>query len=316
LKQYHDVQSQGTHFLEGNPDYPITSFANLEEIDDWVKTGYKSKPLILYGGAGLGKTEYIKSLLINRYGLNGLLISNREDFKNLTAETQYFICDDFNYSKISPQELIWLVDTKNVGSLRVLYSSVKFVEGLRRILIINSLERVVPAEWFQVEREAFFRRCEIYKVVNPIYLKCDQYIGVVVERADTLFAEKILLSHVEAESEPILTNYTATMYKLEQVADKLSTFCALLKEENTMKIPSKNLELASSLAKEILELKGLSYVNETILNGFITIQPTRNNWNKFPVLVESKLPVIDITPASEDPLSTDFMGGDQKEGPL
>lgn len=139
--------------------YPEESFEIPQEIKKFMEK--PEKTLYLSGGSGIGKTEMMKMVFAKKYGEeNYLRINNIEGLKELMIKKyEGLIMDDIDLEKLTPEELLGLLDVANTHIQRILYGTVEVPAGMTRAIVTNkkieNLSRVLPIR----QMEALLRRC-------------------------------------------------------------------------------------------------------------------------------------------------------------
>lgn len=110
----------------------------------------------------MGKTEGMISLLESH---NPLFISDINGLKNLKGENKSIIFDDVDFSKLTREEILHLVDKERDSDIRVLYDVVKISSDVIKVITSNKIEGILD-----IKDEAIRRRIREVKVKKPMYL--------------------------------------------------------------------------------------------------------------------------------------------------
>ena len=104
----------------------------------------RQKAVVLYGDSGIGKT----SCALAQFP-RPLLVSRMEDLKKISLRTTHLVFDEMRFdgrdddtagreSKLSPQELIKLLDVEHNRSISARYKDAQIPKGMPRIFTTNS----------------------------------------------------------------------------------------------------------------------------------------------------------------------------------
>lgn len=117
-------------------DYEYEQYNFPIEMINWFISNEK-RTLIIEGPSGIGKTQGALALA-KYYNYKPLLVTEKNDLKKLSENTDLIIIDDVSLEVFSPNELKHLLDSEKTSSIWVLYASQEIKKGIRRIWIINS----------------------------------------------------------------------------------------------------------------------------------------------------------------------------------
>lgn len=134
-------------------------FLTLEE-DYWpIPSWNRRKTLIIYGRAGMGKTELAKHLLPR-----GFVVSDLDDLKEFDAKKHDgVIFDDCPISRLSPEEQIHLIDTDIRRTFKNRYKNAVFPKGTPRIF--TTYHQSGPSWVMKVWDEAIKRRICAWQIL-------------------------------------------------------------------------------------------------------------------------------------------------------
>lgn len=118
----------------------------------WNVTVPEDKSLILWGDAGIGKTEYAKYLLPN-----ALFVSHMDDLRLYSAEYDGIIFDDMCFLHMPRTAQIHLVDIDNIRSIHIRYRTAVLPAHTKRIFLTNERHGAI----FNISDPAINRRVEI-----------------------------------------------------------------------------------------------------------------------------------------------------------
>jgi hypothetical protein len=134
-----------------------------QELQQWIQ--HPDKTLVLTGPSGTGKTQFCKAFAQDK-GLQTLVVSHVEGFKNLTNEHDCVIVDDANMQSLEATQLLALIDNKQSKTLRVLYAAINKKPGLIQMFTMNKQEFLNIKHTLKQER--FARRMLFSEIRNPI----------------------------------------------------------------------------------------------------------------------------------------------------
>lgn len=136
-----------------DPEYSLESFP-WEEPDE-------VKSLILWGSAGIGKTEFAKALLPRC-----LFVSHMDDLRSFDpSDYDGIVFDDMNFSHLPRSGQIHLLDWDNPRSIHVRYGVASIPRHTRKIFTTN----VAGGAIFDLSDSAISRRCDIIHLEgNPL----------------------------------------------------------------------------------------------------------------------------------------------------
>ncbi|OLY79389.1 Replication-associated protein [Smittium mucronatum] len=122
------IKRRGTKIYR-NPNY---KFVDLPILSSWDPLKYS---LWLFGGAGLGKIEFAKTLF-----KNPLLVKHIEQLKGLHSDHDGIIFDDTKFDRQSwtRNDQLLLTDIENTNAFGVKYGSVTIPRNTGRIFISNN----------------------------------------------------------------------------------------------------------------------------------------------------------------------------------
>ena len=115
---------QYDHKYQLEPKFKLTDFIRAP-LD-------LSKPVVLHGGSGLGKTQFAIA-----HGLRPVLVRELEDLWEMTEETDIVIFDDFDFSQLSFTQTISLLDMETRGTIRCRYRNAHIPAEMPRIMTTN-----------------------------------------------------------------------------------------------------------------------------------------------------------------------------------
>jgi hypothetical protein len=153
------IEMKNDNMAKGSLIYPEESFKVPKKIKNFMEN--PEKTLYLSGGSGIGKTEMMKTLFAKKFGKDNFLrINNIEGIKELALKNyKGLILDDVDLKKLTPEELLGLLDVKNTHNQRVLYGTVDVPAGMTRAVVTNKkiedLGTYLPIR----QMEALLRRC-------------------------------------------------------------------------------------------------------------------------------------------------------------
>lgn len=145
IRSYATIVRRRDHSIRNGP-YP------------WDVT-FSGRTLLLWGRAGIGKTEFAKSLLPR-----GLFISHLDDLVAYDARTyDGIIMDDMSFQHLPRESQIHLVDYDNPRSIHVRYTTAYIPAHTKKIILTNRL----PSEVLLVGDAAISRRLDIRELIAP-----------------------------------------------------------------------------------------------------------------------------------------------------
>ena len=160
------IEMKNDNRLKMDRIYPEESFKVPRKIREFMEK--PEKTLYLSGGSGIGKTEMLKMLFAKKYGAeNFLRVNNLEGLKELlTKRYKAIILDDVDLNKLTPEEILGILDVANTHIQRILYGTVEIPAGLTRALVTNKRIVEIVKYWTKRQEEAAIRRCEIVDLGN------------------------------------------------------------------------------------------------------------------------------------------------------
>lgn len=102
---------------------------------DFLSWFNSTKSLWLYGGAGLGKTQFILSHLRTQ-GLTWLFCCDVNKLNEYEDQDVIFF-DDCNFTKFTREQCIHLLDDECESDIRILYKAVTIPAGVKRVFTSN-----------------------------------------------------------------------------------------------------------------------------------------------------------------------------------
>lgn len=118
------------------------------------------KSLILWGDAGIGKTEWAKTLLPN-----AIFVSHIDDLRNYDVNVhEGIIFDDMNFGHMPRTAQIHLLDYDNPRSIHVRYGTCRIPHGTKKIFTTN----VAGGFIFDLNDSAIRRRAECMHLQDGI----------------------------------------------------------------------------------------------------------------------------------------------------
>ncbi len=102
--------------------------------DGWDATTHS---LLIFGDAGVGKTQWAKTYAQIYGRADCLFVRNVQDLAHLQSTHGTIIFDDLDFSKFSDQQCKNITDVGEWCSVRILYKAVRIPPGLVRIFTAN-----------------------------------------------------------------------------------------------------------------------------------------------------------------------------------
>ncbi len=153
------IEMKNDNKVKGDIIYAEGSFKVPKKVKDFMEK--PEKTLYLSGGSGIGKTEMMKMLFAKKYGKDNFLrINNIEGIKALMMKSyKGLILDDVDLKKLTPEEILGLLDVQNTHNQRVLYGTVDVPAGMARAVVTNKKINELGADLPIRQLEALLRRC-------------------------------------------------------------------------------------------------------------------------------------------------------------
>ena len=127
--------------------------------------------VIVKGDSNLGKTEGIKSMLNEIYGIEHVLfVRSKEDFKNYKKNFhKAILMDDFKFKKEFPtrEDRIHIMDSNNPCTIDVKHGAINLASQLLKILTTNREFN----EIIDLNDLAQTRRAKCIAITKPLYLQ-------------------------------------------------------------------------------------------------------------------------------------------------
>lgn len=174
---------QAAHFIRGEErlknrvEYDLSDFVELPKpIKEWLAQK-DQKPLILYGGSGFGKTALAKSLMkyLNK---NYMIVSDINDLRRFDSSSfDAIIFDDLDFTDMSRESIIHLIDVEEDRSIRVLYGTASIPALTSKIFTLNYIQSLL-----RNNDEAIARRLKTCEISKPIYKLSQKEALELIER--------------------------------------------------------------------------------------------------------------------------------------
>lgn len=121
----------------------------------WAHNFLYDKSVILWGAAGIGKTEYAKYLLPN-----ALFVSHMDDLGGFNSHYDGIIFDDMSFIHLPRTAQIHVLDIDNQRSIHIRYKTATIPAHTKKIFLTNEIDgRIVD-----LLDEAIARRCEVVEL--------------------------------------------------------------------------------------------------------------------------------------------------------
>lgn len=92
------------------------------------------------GAPGTGKTQFIKTVVIEKLGLRPLIINNYDSIRRFNPHSfDCIIIDNFNFYDLNQEEIIALFDSENEVTLKVQFPNVLIPAYTPRFVIHNKM---------------------------------------------------------------------------------------------------------------------------------------------------------------------------------
>lgn len=131
------------------------SFKILYGPFKWSHNFFYDKSIIFWGAAGIGKTEYAKSLLPN-----ALFVSHLDDLGDFNVEYDGIIFDDMCFTHLPRTAQIHLVDIDNDRSIHIRYKTANIPAHTKKIFLTNENNGFI----FDLNDIAIRRRIEVHEL--------------------------------------------------------------------------------------------------------------------------------------------------------
>jgi len=195
-----------------NAVFKVEDFKLPRGLQDWIDSEQKPT-LMIVGPSGAGKTQFVFALAA-KYGWTLLHVNHIECLHALAPEFNAIFFDDFTFSKMHETQLLALLETEQVKTLRILYGSIRKPANLVQIWALNQqeLDKVKPL----LLQERFSRRIKLVPVHSDFLQNRNVHINVNVNiQLDRRFEElermkeneRILLGGAPAKVEAEETNF-------------------------------------------------------------------------------------------------------------
>lgn len=129
------------------------TFAVLNGPFKWSVTSSDTHSIILWGDAGIGKTEFAKYLLPN-----ALFVSHLDDLGSFNEDYDGIIFDDMCFNHLPRTSQIHLVDMDNDRSIHIRYKVANIPAHTRKIFLTNEEHGAI----FDLSDMAIRRRVQVY----------------------------------------------------------------------------------------------------------------------------------------------------------
>ncbi len=167
------IESNLKCFLESLEEKLLPKFDNYnypKEILDWFTFEKDEKTLFLTGPSGTGKTEGLIFLLKD---YNPILITDLNALKDLKSDHKAIIFDDVDWSNISREVKIHLLDKNRTANVKIIYQTVKVPSSLVKAVASNNAEDLISI--FDRDK-AIERRIKHVHINQPIFNQINQQI--------------------------------------------------------------------------------------------------------------------------------------------
>lgn len=121
----------------------------------WAHNFLYDKSVILWGAAGIGKTEYAKYLLPN-----ALFVSHMDDLGGFNSHYDGIIFDDMSFIHLPRTAQIHILDVDNQRSIHIRYKTATIPAHTKKIFLTNEINGRV----FDLQDAAIARRCEVLEL--------------------------------------------------------------------------------------------------------------------------------------------------------
>ena len=139
----------------------VENFIKDEKLEKFFNEDIARKTLYLSGRSGIGKTEYVKTKMVEKAGAEAVIrVTDKEGLKVLDGTEKAIIMDDINLDNLSAEELLGLFDVCNNHDQRILYGTALLRKGVYRAVISNKTihEAIRNRNFPQAQIEAILRR--------------------------------------------------------------------------------------------------------------------------------------------------------------
>jgi hypothetical protein len=173
VKSYDSIQqSLQSIFLEKvgiKKRFKLEDFVIPKEILENIEKNIQNKALYIKGESGTGKTQMIKTLLIEHFNKNPLIINNFDSLREYKKNTHdAIVFDDCSLAELNREQLIKLLDLEESVTLKARYSNIRLEENLTRIFISNrDLENIISYT-VRLPDLAIDRRVEIIEIKDSL----------------------------------------------------------------------------------------------------------------------------------------------------
>lgn len=121
----------------------------------WSHNFLFDRSVILWGNAGIGKTEYAKYLLPN-----ALFVSHMDDLGTFNEDYDGIIFDDMSFVHLPRTSQIHILDIENDRSIHIRYKTAFIPRHTKKIFLTNEINGVI----FDMNDQAILRRLEVHKL--------------------------------------------------------------------------------------------------------------------------------------------------------
>ena len=160
------VYLKGEERLGNRTEFSFDSFVGLPDtVLKWLET-LGDKPLILHGGSGFGKTALAKTLM-NQLGKKYLIVSEINDLRRfMDSDFNAIIFDDLDFTKMSRENVIHLVDSDEDRNIRILYGTALIPSKTSKIFTLNYMHSLPHSNDQAIKRRTLY--CELMKPIHKL----------------------------------------------------------------------------------------------------------------------------------------------------